>query len=391
MADARRILVLTLDMAGNWPPELELIRSQVEAGHDVSVISTANHGPAVAAAGARFCNYRFAPERDTAVSRPARTAAEERQIVLGQVLLNPAYSDELLAAVERERPNVILVDNVLWLAISACEASGIPTAVLFHSVYWGTAARRLERPPEILSAINAHRQSLGLPALADAHARTGLGRARVNSVAANLVFTYADLDDAPRRALPNLHFVGPLLRRDAVADFTLPWPESDTRPMLLVSFSTSFQNQLDVLQRVGDAVADLPVRVLLTLGGAIAASDLRLPLNVHAVPFVPHAAVLPKASLVVTHAGHGTVIAAATFGVPLLCLPMGRDQFDVSRCAQRAGIARVASMDATAEQLREAIADALADQQMFAAAREFAARQDVEAGRRKAVDIIGSL
>jgi MGT family glycosyltransferase len=384
MADAKKVLMLTLDMAGNWPPELELIRSLVVAGHDVKVISTANHQRAATAAGARFENYRFAPERDTAAPRPPRTAAEERQFVLGQVLLNPVYSDELLAAVERERPDVILLDNVLLQAMAACEATGVATAALFHSVFWGTAQRRLAWPPAMQSAINAHRQSLGLATLADAHAQ-------LTATAANLVFTYADLDEAPSRALPNLHFVGPLLRRDGVANLVLPWPDDDARPLILVSFSTSFQNQLDVLQRVADAVATLTARVLLTLGDAVAASDLRLPSNVHAVPFVPHAAVLPLASLVVTHAGHGTVIAAATFGVPLLCLPMGRDQFDVSRCAQRAGMAREAPMDATPEQLREAIAGALADQQLLAAARRFAARQDVEAGRHKAVDVISSL
>jgi MGT family glycosyltransferase len=382
MVDARRILVLTLDMAGNWPPELELIRSLAEAGHDVAVISTANHGAAVAEAGARFERYRFAPERDTAASRPARTAAEERRMVFEQVFLNPVYSDELLAAVERERPDAILVDSVLLKATAACEATSLPTVRLFHSVFWGTA-NRLERPSVVQADLNAHRQSLGLPSEVD-------GYASLSATAALLAFTYADLDDPPNRTLPNLHYVGPLLR-DAPADVVLPWPDADPRPLILVSFSTSFQNQLGVLQRVGDAVAALPVRVLLTLGGAIAAGDLRLPPNVHAVPFVAHAAVLPKASLVVTHAGHGTVIAAATFGVPLLCLPMGRDQFDVSRCAQRAGIARVASMDATAEQLHGAIADALADREMATAARRFAAGQDVEAGRRKAVDVIGSL
>jgi UDP:flavonoid glycosyltransferase YjiC (YdhE family) len=43
---------------------------------------------------------------------------------------------------------------------------------------------------------------------------------------------------------------------------------------------------------------------------------------------VPHGRVLPYADAVVTHAGHGTVIAALAHGLPLVCLPMGRDQHD---------------------------------------------------------------
>jgi UDP:flavonoid glycosyltransferase YjiC (YdhE family) len=90
------------------------------------------------------------------------------------------------------------------------------------------------------------------------------------------------------------------------------------RPLILVSYSTSFQNQVPTLQRVAEAVAPLPVRVLMTLGHRIAADELRLPPNVVAEPFVPHAAVLGQTRLVVTHAGHGTVMAAVTAGVPML-------------------------------------------------------------------------
>jgi UDP:flavonoid glycosyltransferase YjiC (YdhE family) len=38
----------------------------------------------------------------------------------------------------------------------------------------------------------------------------------------------------------------------------------------------------------------------------------------------------PQAAVVVTHAGMGTVTRALAAGVPLVCLPMGRDQLDVA-------------------------------------------------------------
>jgi UDP:flavonoid glycosyltransferase YjiC (YdhE family) len=38
--------------------------------------------------------------------------------------------------------------------------------------------------------------------------------------------------------------------------------------------------------------------------------------------------VLPHTAAVVTHAGHGTVIKSLAAGVPLVCLPLGRDQLD---------------------------------------------------------------
>ena len=72
-------------------------------------------------------------------------------------------------------------------------------------------------------------------------------------------------------------------------------------------------------------LSTLSVRVLMTLGPRIAADALRLPLNVVAEPFVPHTAVLAQTRLVVTHAGHGTVMAATTAGVPMVWTSMGRD------------------------------------------------------------------
>jgi UDP:flavonoid glycosyltransferase YjiC (YdhE family) len=158
-----------------------------------------------------------------------------------------------------------------------------------------------------------------------------------------------------------------------------------------VSYSTSFQNQVPTLQRVAEAVAPLPVRVLLTLGSRIAADELRLPPNVVAAPFVPHAAVLGQTRLVVTHAGHGTVMAAVTAGVPMVCTPMGRDQHAISGCVERLGLGRVASMTAPPEELRRTIVATLEDDALHARARTFAAGLDVEAGLVPALEVLETL
>ena len=134
----------------------------------------------------------------------------------------------------------------------------------------------------------------------------------------------------------------------------------------------SFQNQVPLLQRIAEAVAPLPIRVLLTLGHRITVDELRLPPNVVAKTFVPHAAVLAQTQLVVTHAGHGTVMAAITAGVPMVCTPMGRDQYVVSSCVERLGLGRVASMTASQEELRQTLVAALADEAMHTRARSFA-------------------
>ena len=50
------------------------------------------------------------------------------------------------------------------------------------------------------------------------------------------------------------------------------------------------------------------------------------PPNVSILPGAPHDIVMKEVSLVVTHAGHGTVARSLVNGVPLLVIPMGRDQ-----------------------------------------------------------------
>jgi len=48
------------------------------------------------------------------------------------------------------------------------------------------------------------------------------------------------------------------------------------------------------------------------------------------LPSAPHDAVMKEVSLVVTHGGHGTVSRALWHGLPLLVMPMGRDQDDIA-------------------------------------------------------------
>ena len=107
-----------------------------------------------------------------------------------------------------------------------------------------------------------------------------------------------------------------------------PWSSTDERPLLLVSLSTTYMGQQRLAERLLQAIAPLPVRALFTTGPALDLSALDIPSNTRVASFVPHAAVLPHASLAVTHAGFGTVQAALGVGVPLVCIPDGRDQPD---------------------------------------------------------------
>src|SRR5262249_18668734 len=137
-------------------------------------------------------------------------------------------------------------------------------------------------------------------------------------------------DFAARAELPaGVVYVGPQLDDPAwAAPWTSPWPDGATEPLVIVALGSTFQNQGEITQRIIDALAGLPVRGLVTLGGVFEPTDFRLPANVVAVASAPHRVVFPQARAVVAHGGHGTTMKALAHGVPLLSVPLGRDQAD---------------------------------------------------------------
>ncbi|MGP4025534.1 glycosyltransferase [Actinomadura sp. 3N407] len=87
------------------------------------------------------------------------------------------------------------------------------------------------------------------------------------------------------------------------------------------SLSTSRPwDQSSRVRRTLDALADGRHGVLITTGPFTVGSTPD-PAGASLAPYVPHHVVLPEASVVITHAGHGTVTAALSHGVPMVCLP----------------------------------------------------------------------
>jgi MGT family glycosyltransferase len=134
----------------------------------------------------------------------------------------------------------------------------------------------------------------------------------------------------------------------------------DDESFVLVSLGSGYQDQLSVLQRIVDAAAGIDRRFVVTTGPAISPSSLRLPRNVTAVGFVPHQRLMSRAALVITHAGLGTVMAALHDGVPLLCMPLGRDQFGNAEWVKAKHAGRALAADADVETIGAAIKELLA-------------------------------
>ena len=352
---SREFLFVLWAGGGNVPPQLTLARRLVERGHRVRMLAPAVLRESIEAAGIVFEPYREIPEHDESV--PERSLVRDFE-ARSKVAALAAARDNLLAAMarpvaadvlstlERRPADVMAFDYVLFGSLFAAEKAGVPAAMLIHTVYpfpapglppygmgWtpmGGPLGRLregvgrlifrqvyERP--LLPRFNEVRAALGLEPL---HTIDEL----LQRVDRALVLT-SPAFDFPARLPANAEYVGPQLDpRAPTPAWQSPWSPEDDRPLVVVGLSTTHQAHDSLLERIVTSLATLPVRALVTTGGARLRSTP--PANVHVARFVPHAHVLPGAAAVVTHAGLGTVHAALAHGLPLVCLPIGRDQPD---------------------------------------------------------------
>jgi MGT family glycosyltransferase len=246
------------------------------------------------------------------------------------------------------------------------------------------------------NALTRRLTARGLPALNRARDDLGLGplaRWQDQVLAADQIcmLTAPELDFSSRGRLPaNVHYMGPSFERYAT-EWHSPWPAANADPLILISFSTTYMNQRALAQRVLDAVAPLRVRVLLTAGPALELTQLRLPDNARAVDFIAHRTVLPHADLLITHAGWQTINAALADGVPLVCIPDGRDQPDNAARVVHVGAGVRARKSTPPQKLRAIIQAALANPALKRRAQEMASALAVSNGTTATADAIEAL
>jgi UDP:flavonoid glycosyltransferase YjiC (YdhE family) len=153
-----------------------------------------------------------------------------------------------------------------------------------------------------------------------------------------------------------MRYIGPLLDESQWSKpWVTPWNSGSDRPRVLVSFSTTQQDQATALQRVINAVADAGMDGIATTGPALEDTTLDPPPNVTVVPSAPHDQVMKEVSVVVAHGGHGTVSRALRHGLPLLVMPMGRDQNDIALRVESHGAGIALPPDASEAEIAKAL------------------------------------
>lgn len=322
------ILFVTWDGGGNVPPALGIAAELMARGHVVRCVGHRRQEPSLAAAGVEVAPTRRAREFSALdANSPLALAAMFGDRGLGR---------DVLAALERRPADVVVVDCLLFGVMAELRQAGRPYVVLEHLYDAYLTGGWMTGPMGLGMRI---RRLQPTRALAAAQLR--------------LVAALPSLDPAGGR--PGLTYVGP------VAPFST---RVAADPMVLVSLSTfRFPRMAQCLQTILDACAHLDARVVVTTGPVVDPGELRAPANAEVHRFIPHAELMPQASVMVGHGGHGTTMQALAHDLPLVLMPMHPmlDQPMVARTVAAAGAGRVVGKKATAGELAVRIRELLAD------------------------------
>lgn len=391
----RSFLFVLWEGGGNVPPILGLARRLVARGHRVHVISDPCNASEARATGATFAAYTSAPHRHDKHAASmlvkdfaARDAGAAFRVFLDTIACGPAlaYAQDVGAELAQFPADVMVVNELLFGGLFAAEQAGLPCAMVIPGTY--TLPAPGMPPPGMFPArgvrgwmvdriarvVVKRMLAAGTPALQHARHRLGLPPLKhpldyIEQLDRVLLLTSRAFEFSARFPA-NLRLVGPILDDPRWAEsWASPWPHDHPDPLVVVAFSTTFQGHQNLVQRVIGALAGWPVRGLVTLGPALDQADFQAPPNVALCDAAPHGQVLPHASAVVTHAGHGTVIRALAHGVPLVCLPIGRDQpGNAARVTYHQAGMRLAQM-ASVKAIRSAIQRVVGDSQFRVAAQ----------------------
>ncbi|HUD86765.1 MAG TPA: nucleotide disphospho-sugar-binding domain-containing protein [Xanthobacteraceae bacterium] len=372
-----RMLWLNWSGGGNLPPSLGIARVLTERGHQVAFAGRPEMVPRVKTAGFR------AIEITEAYAQVDRYPQGSFLTRASCYLTSPAVEAQVRSIVAAEAPDIVLIDAMFPAALAQAPGFGRPCAVFVHTFVF----RQLDMWRKMIATLDGMRQQAGfagLPAL-DALWRS----------CERIVSTSIASFDAPAAAdWDMVRHVGPVLEDEKFAVPTpLPWPESDATPLVMVSFSTGFeQRNVDKVQRALDALATEPVHVVATTGGIVAPNELASPPNAIVLNYAAHDPLMRRAALVVTHGGHGTAMRALKHGVPMVVIPgLAGDQPFVAAAVQEWGAGLALPGDATVEAIRTAARQVLATPSFKANVRQRATALAGIDGAANATDAVEAL
>jgi UDP:flavonoid glycosyltransferase YjiC (YdhE family) len=357
-----RLLFTTQPAYGHFHPLVPLAFALRSAGHEVAFAASALFAPIVEATG-----LRAFPAGLPWLESDKSTVPADLKPKPGSTLEAYFAQQFVVATAERLardvvdlgrtwRPDVIVHERTEFGGSIAAAVFGIPAV----AVQVGSPSLIT---PAVLAAVegpyNAARAALGLA--------PDPGLALLGSEVV-LSFAPAALHD-PNVPLPRNFVSLRPVKLDGSPSTRLPaWAAGigRHRPAVYATLGTVFNQptyELPFFPAVLGGLRNEPLDVIITVGPDVDPASLgRQHSNVHVERYLPQDLLFPYCSVVVSHGGYGTVLAAIEHGIPMVVVPFGADQPINARSVQRLGLGLVIDEDdLTADRLRSAVRSLLDD------------------------------
>ncbi|HDC4322215.1 glycosyltransferase [Aeromonas hydrophila] len=365
------ILLAATATPGHVNPMLAAARLLVEEGHRVLMLCGALFEQRIREAGAEF--VPFAPEVDfdyRALERhfPERASlsgAAQMALALKRFFAAPMaqHDSHLRALIATEKVELLLVENgfygvlpllqqgdgrrlpILMLGVNPVSFSS-PDAIFYGprippelrrslgELPWlDEPTRQLQR--EVQQSFDVALAEAGSPPLT-----APFTDVMVTAPDAFLQLSCAGFEYERPELEGLIRYVGPLL--PPRIELTPPpwWERLDERPLVIVSQGTLANVDLgQLLLPAMQGLAGDELQLLLTTGGRDPALlGAAVPANAIVTEHVPFELALPRAAVLVTNGGYGSVQAALAHGVPLVVAGTGEDKAEVATRVAWSGV-----------------------------------------------------
>ena len=343
-------------LAGHFDPLVPLANAARAAGHPVAFATGEPY--ATLARDAGFEAFRAGPDQGFREQWSPRypgyedlVGDEQRRFFWTEIFANleliPRAGD-LESIVDEWRPDVLVHEMAELAAPLVGTARGLPYVDVSYGALVGSSLLRAAG-----EAAAPQWRSRGL----EPHPAAGLLR-----------HLYVDTCP-PSMQNPEIASVAAVqLLRPAAADVAEGAPpawlgERRGAATVYLTMGTVWNRNLDLFRLVIDAVRDEDIALIVTVGQQNDPADLGpQPDNVVVHRCVPQAELLPRCDAAIVHGGAGTTMGALAFGVPLVLLPQGADQYANAERVVAAGAGRqILRSEVSVDTVRDALHSVLSE------------------------------
>jgi len=333
-----RILATSTPGLGHLTCLLPLASALRDAGHDVLFVTAAEScdlvagfGFSVRAGGMSPADRRavLSPRQPEVMAQPPRARRGLLFSIMFAEAAAPAMRVELAPVIDEFRPDVVIHETGELAAAPLARARDIPSVTVAFS---GT--------------LPDWSHQMVLASLAPLWADEGLAPPTFEDVCGDLYLHPfpPSFDQAPSAKVVRPMRPSPVWGTSDVAPAWLE-PLGADRPLVYLTSGTEPAAAQAPWAAALEALGDLDVDALATIGRHVDPATLAIPTNVRVEQFVPQQFVLDRATVIMSHAGAGSLLGAAAAGVPQLLNPIWADQWENADAASASGAAITCELD----------------------------------------------